>query len=308
MNPDSPINPNNSKPVNIENFYHDTGNGRIFCTLITPPHPTQECAIYFAPLFEERMWAQRIAFNFARDMAAKDSRATLVFDYHGYGESDGDADDFTLARCRDDVMSLHALMRTRGYSRFVWWGIRTGCSIALATIPAHAPITSFILWAPVLRLKDYIYESLRANLAAQMMMFKKVVVQRDIILKELVKLGQCCRDSYVLNHVDGYRFGGIFYQEILNLNNSKDLSCLTFPSLVVDVIPPRTENGKHLAKAESTGEVAPTQQNIQYRQVSEREFWLINRDYSQRAESVYRATLEWLGAQVIGSKTEEESL
>ena len=299
----NPMNPNHSKPVNIENFFHDTGNGRIFCTLISPQNPTEECVIYFAPLFEERMWAQRIAFNFARDMAAKGTHATLVFDYYGYGESDGNAEDFALARCREDVISLHALMRTRGYSRFVWWGIRTGCAIALASVPAHAPITSFILWAPVLGLKDYIYESLRANIAAQMMMFKKVVAKREIILAELVQYGQCCRDGNVLNHVDGYRFGGLFYQEILNLNHGKDLSYLAFPTLVVEVIPPRAEKGKLMAKTESTGEAAPAYQNLQYRQVPEREFWLIGRDYSQRAESVYRPTLEWLDAQASGSKT-----
>jgi hypothetical protein len=136
-----------------------------------------------------------------------------------------------------------------------------------------------------------------------MMMFKKVVAKREIILAELVQYGQCCRDGNVLNHVDGYRFGGLFYQEILNLNHGKDLSYLAFPTLVVEVIPPRAEKGKLMAKTESTGEAAPAHQNLQYRQVPEREFWLIGRDYSQRAESVYRPTLEWLDAQASGSKT-----
>lgn len=283
-----------SNPVDIESFFHDTGNGRIFCTLIGTPGPAKECVVYFSPLFEERMWSQRIAFNFARELAARGNHAVLMFDYHGYGESDGESEDFTLAGCRDDLESLFVLMGTRGFSRFSWWGIRSGCAVALASMPANTPVTAAILWAPVLGLKTYLYDSLRATIAAQYMIFNKSVVTRDIILEELAATGQCSREGYLLNYIEGYRFGKIFYQETQALEHIQDLSLLTFPSLVLELLRPGSKNGKTDMKPTGVHGASQTNQNISHLQITEKQFWIIGKDYSQSAEALYSATIAWL--------------
>ncbi len=283
-----------SQSVDIESFFHDTGKGRIFCTLIGTPHPSKECVVYFSPLFEERMWSHRIAFNFALELAARGKQVVLMFDYHGYGESDGEPESFTLARCRDDMESLLALMGTLGFTRFSWWGIRTGCAVSLAVLPPHLLISSAFLWAPVLNLQEFIYDSLRATIAAQYMIFNKAVVTRDIILEELAEFGQCSRDGYLLNYIEGYRFGKTFYQETQNLEHLLDLNLLTFPSLVLELLRPGMKIAKTDIKPSKVREASRANQNISYLQVTDRQFWLIGKDYSQRAEALYRATAGWL--------------
>ncbi len=283
-----------AKLPDVQNFFHDTGNGRIFCTLIGSPDVSEECVIYFSPLFEERMWAHRIAYNFALDLAEDGKRAVLMFDYYGYGESDGDAEDFTLARCRASVDSLLMLLRKRGISRFAFWGIRTGCAVALASLPPGISLSAAFFWAPVFNLREYIYDSLRATIAAQYMIFNKSLVTRDIILEELVKTGKCVRDGYVLNYIEGYRFGSSLYQEVLELGSDRQLDRMSCPANVLEVVPPGVQNGKAPVKTGIMGDATVENPMVQRMQVAERKFWIIGRDYCQRADALYNATHGWL--------------
>jgi pimeloyl-ACP methyl ester carboxylesterase len=281
------------QPINIENFFRNNGNSHIFCTLVAPANTTEECVIYFSPLFEERMWSHRVAFNFARDLAASGRYSVLLFDYFGYGESSGNSEDFTLDGCRRDVESIISMLQQKGFKRFLFWGIRTGCAIALSSMPTDPIISSAFFWAPVFRLHEFIYDSLRATMAGQYMLFKQVKAKRDTILEELSNIGHCSRDGYILNHVDGYRFGNTFYQETIFLNNTLDLNQVHFPLLLIEVA--ANNNGKQPsdqgqgAKAFSNGN-----HNIQINRIFERHFWLIGPDYSQRANSLYEDTLIWL--------------
>jgi len=278
----------------VQNFFHDTGAGRIFCTLIGSPDVSEECVIYFAPLFEERMWAHRIAYNFALDLAADKQRAVLMFDYYGYGESDGDAEDFTLARCRATVESLLALLRKRGMSRFSCWGIRTGCAVALASLPSGISLSGAFFWAPVFNLQEYVFDSLRATIAAQYMIFNKSLVTRDIILEELVKTGKCVREGYVLNYIEGYRFGDLFYKEVLSMGLEPGLDLIECPVLLAEVVNPAATRGTSSEKAPHEGKAAADTTKVSCMRVAERKFWIIGRDYCQRADALCNATHGWL--------------
>ena len=282
-----------SKQLNIENFFHDTGNGRIFCTLIGPRCATNTCLIYFSPLFEERMWSQRIAFNFAQDLAAQGKYTVLIFDYYGYGESEGEAEEFTLARCRQDVENLLSVLRKKGFSRFAIWGIHTGCAVALSSIPLSLNLSSIVLWEPVFGLKKYIYDGLRATITTESTMFKQVLATRDTIIEELLTIGKCVREGYQLNCLDGYRFGRDFYKETLNLKYGQELNILNCPSLLINIHTSQSINIKKVANGSDNIE---SQQNVNLQciQVIYRKFWLIGRDYSVRAEPFFKSSLDWL--------------
>ena len=279
-----------TKHLNIENFFHDTGNGRIFCTLIGPTIATNTCLIYFSPLFEERMWSQRIAFNFAQDLAAQGKYTVLIFDYYGYGESEGEAEEFTLARCRKDVESLISVLQQKGFSHFAFWGIHTGCAVALSSISLDRKISSIVLWAPVFNLKDYIYDGLRATIATESAMFKQVLATRNTILEELMTLDKCVREGYQFNYLDGYRFGRDFYQETINIDYDQELKKVNFPTLLINIDTLQSINVKNRVIDIELQQ----KNNLKYIQVNFRKFWLIGRDYSQRAEPFFKASIEWL--------------
>ena len=282
--------------TSVGNLFLETGQGRIFCTLISPWQRTRNCVVYLSPLFEERMWCQRIAFNFARQLAASGSRAVLMFDYHGYGESDGACEEFSLAGCRDAVQHVASFLEGRGYSEVTLWGIRTGCAVALSAVSSQLPIVSSIFWAPVLDLATYINDSLRASMASQILMFKRVVAARDVILSELLQQGTCVREDYVLNHIDGYRFSADFYEE-LRSGAGASWSSLSHPALVVDVPGPRGAGAKPTMDPRQGPVPSPPWPGVEVRTVTDRPFWVIGPDYSQTADGIYEVTTEWLESQ-----------
>lgn len=278
--------------ITINNFFHEIGKRRIFCTLISPLVFSEKCIIYFSPIFEERMWCHQTAFNFARELAGSHGYNVLMFDYFGYGESDGNPEDFSMENCRIDIKELLTLMKKKGVSRFILWGIRTGCAIALMAMKGCERVTSALLWAPVMDLQKYLFESLRSTMTAQFWLFKKSIVKRETILEELINNGQCKRDGYVLNYVEGYRFGKSFYLETLNLDHDFNLNQIPFPILIIETILNNINNIKPM-KLEDKKEYNENP-NITYYQIPERKFWLINDYYSQRTDTIYQVSQEWL--------------
>jgi hypothetical protein len=278
----------------INSFFHDTENGRIFCTLIAPSDSSAECIIYFSPLFEERMWSQRIAFNFARTLAERGRYSFLFFDYYGYGESSGNPEDFSLDRCRHDVESIIDMLKTKGFKRLAFWGLRSGSAVALASLPSGSIVSSALFWAPVFDLYEFITDCLRTTIANQYMLFKKIVAKRDVICDELLKFGNCSREGYILNHIDGYRFGKVFYQETMMNKNHYGLSEISIPTLIVEVSPYDKNNPESTTNLSNSKILLQRDDNIEIKTIIGKSFWIIGRDYSQRANDIYRITQEWL--------------
>lgn len=274
----------------IQSFFHDTGKGQLFCTLIGDSSTSNECTIYLAPLFEERMWSQRIAFNFALELWKNQRQPVFMFDYFGYGESDGDTEDFSLLRFRQDLRQIFTLLKTRyTFLHFTLWGIRTGSALVFEGLSLDPAIVSLVLWSPVLNLKDYVYSQLRSTLASQAAVFRKIHATRDDILNELLEYGKCEREGYLLNHIDGYRIGKAFYQEILQWNHNNLTQKLNIPALLVDIISPKGSKNSHgLTELQKTAI-----EELNYQKVEANPFWLDSRDYSQRSEDVYRISLQW---------------
>ncbi len=279
------------KNTKVESFFHSTGNGQIFCTIVGQMIEGKECLIYLAPFFEERMWTQRIAFNFARSFFENTGQPVLIFDYYGYGESDGDSEDFSLNRCQHNLQNLLDFIQKKyNVSCFSLWGIRTGAFLALYLHQQIPSINSLLMWAPVLDLKKFIYQQLRSTIASQGTIFKKIIATRDVILQELIESGKCERDGYLLNHIDGYRIGKTFWQEIVE-SGSIDNGSLTHdvPTLFLDIMPPKGRKAKSKEPEYQEG----GNQNLVYDNVDANSFWDYGLDYSQKADIVYSASLAW---------------
>ncbi|HUN91836.1 MAG TPA: alpha/beta fold hydrolase [Burkholderiaceae bacterium] len=86
--------------------------------------------------------------------------ATLVFDYHGTGESPGDAATQDLAHWQRDIVAADAFLRYRtGVARTHWFGLGLGATLAARAAlaaPAAARPAHLVLWDPVENGSDYV--------------------------------------------------------------------------------------------------------------------------------------------------------
>lgn len=275
----------------IEAFYLTIGKKQIFCTLIRPIILSSECIIYFAPLFEEKMWAHRVAFNFAKELVQKHNKSVLMFDYYGYGESDGDSEQFTISETLKDVEAIIERMNEKGFQKYILWGVRTGSAVAINSVPVSNKISKVFHWAPIFDLHDYLEKNLRGSIAGQYMLFKKTVAKREEIINDLLQHGKCERDGYVLNFVDSYRFGREFYQETIQFKKRMNTEKNTLPTLMILVY---KDEASLVRKKISNSQSEQRSETIKRIHTVEREFWQIGIKYSQRASALYNLTHEWL--------------
>ena len=282
----------------INRFYHYTGSGKIFYTIIGEPSPEKICTIIFLPLFEERMWSQRIVFNFALELAEKNGVA-VIYDYTGYGESDGDTEDFSFSQCQHDLNSLLATIKeTFHLTKFTFLGVRTGCSIIVDyfnQIKTHD--TAIVLWAPVLDIEKFVFKELRSTISTQSYVLKKIIAKREVILEELKKHGKCEKKGYLLNHIDGYRIGKTFQDEFSSFDGQSMLKELECPKLYIDVIPIKKLKMQDSIKEKMLAELSDVK-NLNYKIIAANEFWINSRDYTQKSIDVYHATLQWYEKQI----------
>lgn len=273
----------------VKSFYFKTKKRKIYGTLIGNSKPIEICTIYFAPLFEERLWSHRVAFNFAKDLYKNFGHAVFIFDYHGYGESEGNSEDFSIKHCKEDLVEIINLLKGEyGFNSFILWGIRTGCRIAYECLNCSNSIIAIVFWVPVIDLKNYIIQSLRFTISTQSILFKKIVAKRDDILQELLEFGKCEREGYQLNYIDYFRFGSSFYKELIdfeNLNFENQIK-KRYNLLVIDIT-------NKTILSESTMNDLEKYFKLTYKSISAKEFWGITSFYSQRSDDFYHETIEW---------------
>jgi hypothetical protein len=277
----------------IKTLFLDSHGKRILFSMFAGSENTKSCILFFLPLFEERMWSQRIVFNFAK-LCAEQGISVIMWDYYGYGESDGDSEDFTIQACSEDVKTILEYLKSEYEIVDVGFlGIRSGCGIACNILEkGFVKASNLVLWAPVLDLKGFIFNALRSTISTQSHLFRKVIANRDIILNELLEQGKCSREKYILNHIDGYRIGKTFYKEILS-SDETDLSLLKdLPILYLDVLPPTKEVMLEEIKYSQNKKMAGIN-NINYEIVIDGEFWINRMNYSQSAASAYEKILNW---------------
>lgn len=283
----------------IDSFFFTTKRGRLFVTAFGELTGASECLVYLAPLFEERMWAQRVAFNFAQIYWKEFGLPILFVDYYGYGESDGDTEDFSLSGFLSDLEELLEFVKDeRRVQAFNLWGIRTGSALAIQLCQHVADVKSLMLWAPELDLKKHVYDQLRFTIVAHGVLFKSEKAEseptekmtRDIILKELLEIGRCERGGKVLNNVDGYRVGQAFWKEIVDGQNPNVENVSSgIPVLSLKVAVPK-RSGKPPAMTNEEDRNG----NVLAKTIATRAFWKEGLDYSQTVEELYSASLDWI--------------
>jgi hypothetical protein len=116
-----------------------------------------------------------------------------------------------------DITDLyHYLKNSRNVEKILLIGYRLGASIIIPLLDI-IPAEKVILIDPVLNPIEYLKDALRANLTSQMTRYKKIIKNRDALVKELC-------DGQLVN-VDGFMIGKNMWQSFekyspLKPNNS----------------------------------------------------------------------------------------
>ncbi|MGH7495697.1 MAG: alpha/beta fold hydrolase [bacterium] len=246
---------------------NDNGAGLVFCQAFA----------------EEQNISHRIMANFARALAAGGYHV-LRFDYMGCGDSSGESGQATIATRVADVLSSIALLKKKtGLERIGLLGLRLGAVCAALAAEKNPGIAFLILCAPVVDVKNYLWQLLRSNVAAQMVIYGEIRHDREQLVQNLMS-GQ-------LINIDGYDLSKEFYQEAIQAGLADALTQFPGSALLVDISEKARLVDLALAK------IAQSQKNgkaIEVIQASAPAFWIEPKSYVARTDDLYSKTIAWL--------------
>lgn len=203
-------------------FFFRTGDRPLYGVMISPDPdnggtpPSGRGLVICDSLFEEKSWCERVMVNLGRRLA-KQGHIVLSFDYHGYGNSTGDSGDMSVSSIERDIAAACDLVRGEGADAISLLGTRWGAAPACRVAAARPDIDSIYLVNPVDNWKRQIGQAMRANVAGQYAIFRKVARTREQIIGETLETGECVEAGYRMNNIDGYIFSSDFYSEAIEV-------------------------------------------------------------------------------------------
>jgi uncharacterized protein len=236
--------------------------------------------VYCAPLFEEKLWGHRVAVNFARFMAAR-GVAVLRFDYFGDGESEGLFEQASVSSRMRDIEDAAALLRDRTAAERVFAvGLCYGATLALSVALSSSQLDGVVAWAPVMDGEKYLGDLLRASVAAQMVVHRKVLHDREALVAQI-------RDGRTVN-VEGYEIGNALYSEMCNLNLPERLRSAAKPMLIQQLSPTDAVESQY---ASFVGSPPP---NVHFQKVREMRFWTPQKSVFPLCDGLFEGAAAWL--------------
>ncbi len=265
--------------MNEEAFYFKNDSGRnLFGFLHRPKQNFSDCGFVFcSPTFEEKTKTYRILVNFAR-LLALNGYYVLRFDCQGEGDSDGDFDQADIkTRTADIKVAISKLKEKSNLTKISVLGLRLGASLAvLAT--KDMEIRSLILWEPVANIKNYLYDFLRGNLAHQLLIHKKILINRDQLVNKMLTGEKV--------NVDGWELTKSLWEQGELVNFFEDLSQTQKPVLLVSL------SGN---KINSELETIVSQKPNIVRETLKPEFtWNELKYYNPHPREIFEKTLKWI--------------
>ncbi len=154
--------------------------------------------IICTPIWGERIRTHRIFTSLGRELEKKNSYV-FTCDYYGDGNSQGESHQLSFENIIEDLESLHKhTLEKYNIQNYHFVGYRLGAS-ALVPLLDKLNANKAILIDPILNPVSYLEDALRANLTAQMTRHKKIIKNRDVLIKEI-------QDGQLIN-VDGFLIG-----------------------------------------------------------------------------------------------------
>jgi exosortase A-associated hydrolase 2 len=240
--------------------------------------------VFCAALFEDKLWSHRVMVNFARYLASR-GVSVLRFDYFGDGESEGRFDEASVTTRTADIADAVTFCRERTkIDRVYLLGLCYGATLALHASLREGTGAGVVAWAPVMDGGRYAAELLRTHLTAQMVLHRKIVHDREALVRQIMA------DETV--NIEGYEIGRALYTEMIGLDLMPLLRSATTPVLAMQIAPSeRVDPAYH-------GLSTLQNRSVRFDVVRELKFWTQQKTIFPYCEPLFERTTEWLARAV----------
>ncbi|MFO7914975.1 MAG: alpha/beta hydrolase [Candidatus Krumholzibacteriales bacterium] len=275
-----------------EPFFFRTGSGPLFGVLYRPGSNSEENdrtgkgLVVCDSLFEEKFWCERALANMARSLAEK-GVTVLIFDYYGYANSSGRSEEVNWTTIRRDINSACDLVRGEGVDSIGLLGIRWGAVPACRVASERSDIRGLFLVKPIPDWRKQLQQSLRANVAGQYAIFKKAVMTREDIIKQVEAGKDCVSSGYRMNNIEGYVFSRDFWRDSRDMILPEKLPDNIRQAAVFHI--PEREGKQPVAEKKVVETFSRNGSDCELVDIPEdNAFWLNNRIFTSTTPNFYR--------------------
>lgn len=230
------------------------------------------------PIGAERERSYPTFVKWARLLAAQ-GYDTMRFDYRGIGESTGRFEDMTMTGwCEDAAFCAAQLSEISQGIPLILHGARAGALIA-AKLFASGIGNALLLWAPPASGYALLWDTLRRNLAANMVANPNIPRQTREQLVAALETGE-------LINVDGYFWSNSFWTDAQR-------HTLLFPT-ETERRPWHAVHVKNIPQSAIANNVPSREE-----QISSAPFWESSSSFSPNTDDLFRVSLSWLDTLIV---------
>lgn len=212
---------------------------------------------------------------------AKLAIPVLRFDYFGDGESEGRFEDASVtSRVTDILDAVRYCRQQTGVDAIYLVGLCCGGTLALLAAKEDPGIVGVSAWSPVMEGERYIGEQLRAHLSTQLVVHRKIVEDREALVRRILAGG-------VVN-VDGYEIGRTLYQEMAAVRTLSVLRDPPCPIQVTQVSPTERTEAQYSEVEGLFG------RSLTFARIVEIKFWTQQKRVFPKCDALYARTAQWL--------------
>lgn len=266
--------------MNEEAFYfNNKKNKKLFGFMHMPEKNNLDRGFVFcSPTFGEKTKTYRIFVNFAR-LLALNGYYVLRFDYMGEGDSEGDFEQADIETRISDIKQAISMFQERTcVNKVGLLGLRIGATFAVLTANDNR-IDSLVLWEPILNIKDYLHNFLRGNLSNQLLVHKKILINRDQLIAKILANEKI--------EVDGWHISKSLWEQSNDINFYGTIKEIQVPMIIVNMLEKSV-----LSPLENY--VDKKKQHIDFETVKPEFAWNEIKYYNPNPKEIFEKSLHWI--------------